>query len=52
MRRRHFYEKPSDKTSREKTEAIGRRHKRVRKQAIRDELIVAPVRSFGSESHL
>ena len=47
MRRRRFYE-----TSREKTEAIGRRHKRVRKQAIRDELIVAPVRSFGSESHL
>ena len=46
MRRRHFYEKPSDKTPREKTEAVGRRHNRVRKQAIRDELIVAPVRSF------
>ena len=39
MRRRHFYEKPSDKTPGEKTEAVGRRHNRVRKQAIRDELI-------------
>jgi small subunit ribosomal protein S21 len=44
MRRRRFYEKPSDKTAREKTEAIRRRHKLARKQAIREGLIAAPVR--------
>jgi small subunit ribosomal protein S21 len=44
MRRRRFYEKPSDKTSREKTEAIRRLRKLARKQAIRDGLIAAPVR--------
>jgi small subunit ribosomal protein S21 len=44
MRRRRFYEKPSDKTSREKTEAIRRHRKLVRKQAIREGLIVAPAR--------
>jgi small subunit ribosomal protein S21 len=44
MRRRRFYEKPSDKTSREKAEAIRRRHKVARKQAIRDGLIAAPSR--------
>jgi small subunit ribosomal protein S21 len=44
MRRRRFYEKPSDKTSREKAEAIRRRHKVARKKAIRDGLIAAPSR--------
>jgi small subunit ribosomal protein S21 len=44
MRRRRFYEKPSDKAAREKTQAIRRRHKLARKQAIRDGLIAAPVR--------
>jgi small subunit ribosomal protein S21 len=44
MRRRRFYEKPSDKTSREKTEAIRRLRKLARKQAIRDGLIAAPVK--------
>jgi small subunit ribosomal protein S21 len=44
MRRRRFYEKPSDKAAREKTEAIRRRHKLARKQAIRDGLIAAPVK--------
>jgi small subunit ribosomal protein S21 len=44
MRRRRFYEKPSDKAAREKSEAIRRRHKLARKQAIRDGLIAAPVR--------
>ena len=44
MRRRRFYEKPSDKTAREKTEAIRRRHKLARKQAIREGLIAAPVK--------
>lgn len=44
MRRRRFYEKPSDKTSREKTESIRRRRKLARKQAIRDGLIAAPAK--------
>jgi small subunit ribosomal protein S21 len=44
MRRRRFYEKPSDKATREKSQAIRRRHKLARKQAIRDGLIAAPVR--------
>ncbi len=44
MRRRRFYEKPSDKTSREKTEAIRRHRKLARKQAIREGLIAAPVK--------
>lgn len=47
MRRRRFYEKPSDKTSREKTEAIRRRRKLARKQAIRDGLVAAPVRKLS-----
>jgi small subunit ribosomal protein S21 len=44
MRRRRFYEKPSDRASREKTEAIRRAHKQARKQAIRDGLIAAPTK--------
>jgi small subunit ribosomal protein S21 len=40
MRRRRFYEKPSDKAAREKTEAI----RRLRKQAVRDGLIATPSR--------
>ncbi|WP_454619588.1 30S ribosomal protein S21 [Bradyrhizobium cenepequi] len=44
MRRRRFYEKPSDKAAREKTESIRRLRKQARKQAIRDGLIAAPVR--------
>ena len=51
MRRRRFYEKPSDRASREKAEAIRRSHKRARKQAIRDGLIAAPTRkSAGGKS--
>jgi small subunit ribosomal protein S21 len=42
MRRRRFYEKPSDKTSREKTEAIRRLRKLARKQAILDGLMLLP----------
>ena len=44
MRRRRFYEKPSDKAARAKSEAIRRRHRLARKQAIRDGLIAAPIR--------
>ena len=44
MRRRRFYEKPSDKASREKAEAVRRSRKLARKQAIRDGLIAASVK--------
>jgi small subunit ribosomal protein S21 len=42
MKRTRFYEKPSDKATRQKSEAIRRRRKLARKQAIRDGLIAAP----------
>jgi small subunit ribosomal protein S21 len=42
MKRRRFYEKPSEKTTREKAEAIRRSRKLARKQAIREGLIAAP----------
>ena len=44
MRRRRFYEKPSDRVTREKAEAMRRSRKLARKQAIRDGLITAPIR--------
>jgi small subunit ribosomal protein S21 len=44
MKRRRFYEKPSDKATRENADAIRRRRKLARKQAIRDGLIAAPKR--------
>ena len=42
MKQRRFYEKPSDKTAREKSEAIRRARNLARKQAHRDGLIPAP----------
>ena len=42
MKRRRFFEKPSERTTREKAEAIRRGRKLARKQAIRDGLIAAP----------
>ena len=36
MKRRRYYEKPSDRVTREKAEAIRRRRKLARKQAIRE----------------
>ena len=42
MKRRRFYEKPSEKSAREKAEAIRRARKLARKQAIREGLIAAP----------
>ena len=42
MRRRRFYEKPSEEVARRKSEAIRRMRKLARKQAIRDGLIAAP----------
>jgi small subunit ribosomal protein S21 len=42
MKQRRFYEKPSERTTREKAEAIRRARKLARKQAIREGLIAAP----------
>jgi small subunit ribosomal protein S21 len=42
MKRRRFYEKPSEKATREKAESERRRRKRIRKQAVLDGLIAAP----------
>ena len=42
MKRRRFYEKPSERNAREKAEAVRRVRKLARKQAIRDGLIAAP----------
>ncbi len=55
MKRRRFYEKPSERTTREKGEAIRRARKLARKQAQREGLIAAPrkktaVGGRGSES--
>lgn len=44
MRRRRFYEKPSERATREKAEAVRRSRKLARKQAIREGLIAAPPR--------
>ena len=44
MKRRRFYEKPSEKANREKGEAIRRARKLARKKAQRDGLIAAPRR--------
>ena len=42
MKRRRFYEKPSERSTREKAEAVRRARKLARKQAIREGLIAAP----------
>ena len=42
MKQRKAYEKPSERKTREKAEAIRRSRKAARKQAIRDGLIAAP----------
>ena len=42
MKRRRFYEKPSERTTREKAEAIRRSRKLARKQAQREGLIADP----------
>src|SRR5438309_7718030 len=44
MRRRRFYEKPSEEAARKKSDAVRRMRKLARKQAIRDGLIAAPPR--------
>jgi small subunit ribosomal protein S21 len=42
MKRRRFYEKPSERSAREKAEAVRRVRKLARKMAIREGLIAAP----------
>jgi small subunit ribosomal protein S21 len=42
MKRRRSYEKPSEKKTREKAEAVRRARKLARKQAVREGLIAAP----------
>ena len=42
MKRRRFYEKPSEKAARQKAEASRRARKLARKQAVRDGLIAPP----------
>ena len=42
MKKRRYFEKPSERTTREKAEAVRRRRKLARKQAVRDGLIAAP----------
>lgn len=42
MKRRRFFEKPSERATREKAEAVRRVRKLARKQAVRDGLIAAP----------
>jgi small subunit ribosomal protein S21 len=44
MRRRRFYEKPSEESARKKSDAVRRARKLARKEAIRDGLIAAPAR--------
>ena len=46
MKRRRYFEKPSERTTREKGEAIRRRRKLARKQAVRDGLIPAPTKKI------
>jgi len=44
MKQRRFYEKPSEKTTREKGEAVRRARKAARKKAIREGLMTAPAK--------
>jgi small subunit ribosomal protein S21 len=48
MKRRRFYEKPSEETARCKSEAVRRARKLARKQAIREGLIAAPKKKLDA----
>lgn len=50
MKLRRFYEKPSEKITRERAESERRRRKRARKQAILDGLIPAPKKRLEKRS--
>jgi small subunit ribosomal protein S21 len=50
MKRRRFYEKPSDRATRERAESERRQRKKARKQAVLDGLIAArPKKRIGLE---
>jgi small subunit ribosomal protein S21 len=51
MKRRRFYEKPSEQTTREKSEAIRRSRKLARKKAIIDGSIKAPRKKPGYDAN-
>ncbi|CCE03791.1 30S ribosomal protein S21 [Bradyrhizobium sp. STM 3809] len=48
MKRRRSYEKPSERKTREKSDAIRRQRKVARKQAIREGLLPAPVKKVAA----
>ena len=50
LKRRRFYEKPSEQTTREKGEAVRRRRKLARKKAIFDGVIAAPRKKPGYDA--
>ena len=52
MKRRKAYEKPSERKTREKAEAIRRARKAARKQAQREGLIPAPKRPDDARARL
>ena len=49
MKRRRFFEKPSERATREKAEAVRRMRKLARKQAVREGLIAAPKKRIASQ---
>ena len=49
MKQRRFYEKPSARVTREKSEAVRRARKAARKQAIREGLIAAPKKKIDAQ---
>jgi small subunit ribosomal protein S21 len=51
MKRRRFYEKPSEQTAREKSEAVRRSRKLARKKAIFDGSIKAPPKKPGHDAN-
>lgn len=51
MKRRRFYEKPSEQTAREKGEAVRRSRKLARKKAIFDGSIAAPRKKPGQDAN-
>ncbi|MGO9743853.1 MAG: 30S ribosomal protein S21 [Roseiarcus sp.] len=51
MKLRRHYEKPSERTAREKVEAIRRARKLARKQMIREGLIAAPKKRTPDAAH-
>jgi small subunit ribosomal protein S21 len=51
MKRRRFYEKPSEETARQKSEALRRSRKLARKKAIFDGSIAAPRKKPGEDAN-